>query len=54
MALNLMPHGTQKVEKLFIKLITAALLLKYAYPALGFRRKLAVLAVAMTWLFPPA
>lgn len=52
-ALKRMPHGTQNVEKDLIRLMTAALLLRYAYPALGSRRKLAVLAVAMTWLFPP-
>ena len=48
--LKRIPHGTQKELKLFIMLTRAALLLVYAKPARGCRRKLAVLAVAMTWL----
>jgi hypothetical protein len=50
MALNRIPHGTHKVEKLLIMLNTAALLLQYANPARGFLKKAAVLADAMTWL----
>ena len=49
-ALNRIPQGTQKELKLLIKLTSAALLLVYAKPARGCRRKLAVLAVATTWL----
>lgn len=49
MTLKRIPNGTQKVAKLFSMLTTPALLLQYANPARGFRRKLAVLAVAITW-----
>jgi hypothetical protein len=47
-ALNLVPHGTQNVLKLFAIFTSATLLLVYANLVLRFLKKLVVLAVAMT------